>query len=294
MFYSERAKQLGHTVRQHVGSFIPRLADAFAKSIIGEANEVRFFDNLLSEIPLALHQLQTHALDVRVRVARTHQKPRVDVPGPNGFSCELADLLVVVKYDLGGGMIERKSLFYQVKLCDRGTTVCSIDQNQLTLLTAWPAFSFGRKSNGGPITYQVEPRTLEFGSYMLMLRAPDRPILPSWWCYPWSHSCYGVSPYARQVHSAGPLRVDIRGAIPYSQCAAEVFFRHLGFELGEHHDANAGAAALVSAIYRHLKLDPDPPNEFEGFTKQVHPEENPGFALVEITVGPGKQFEWPA
>jgi len=292
MFNSEQAKGLGHAVRRHAPFFLPALAGAFERSILGEHDEVRFFDKLLAEIPVVLQQNPLPNLHLGVRVAKTHKKPIVVVSGTNGFSCELADLLVVVKYDLGGGLTERKSLLYQVKLCETGTTLCKIDQNQLTLLTTWPAFAFGLKATGGPVTYQVEPKTLEFGSYMLMLRAPGTPLFHPWGWYPWSYYCYGISPYAQEVRSSGPSQVDIAG-FPRIAGAAEVFFSHLGFELGEHHDFNVGAAALVAALYRHLKLDPDPPDEFEGFTREVNQEREPGFAIVEVTVGPGKEYEWP-
>ena len=60
--------------------------------------------------------------------------------------------------------------------------------------------------------------------------------------------------------------------------------------MGEHHDFNATIDDLVSALYRHLRLTPDPPDEFEGYILSVSDDE-PGFGIVEITVKRGEGFE---
>ena len=288
MFNSEEAKTIGDAVRDYAGQIMPALVKAFAASIINERSEVRFFDKAIKEIPLALQSLQLPDLDLRVRVARVHQKPIVEVTGRDGFKRELADLLVMVKYETGN-LTERKSLLYQVKLCESASSYCKIDEKQLALLSTWPRFEFGRRSSGGVTTYQVRPKTLEFGSYMLMLRGPTAIHYIA--LHPWAWCCqkaYGVCPYALEVLANGPKRVDI-SQLPHAGDAAEVFYRHLAFELGEHHDFNAGADELVAALYRYVGLDPDPPEEFEGYSREAERDEI-GFAVIEIRVIPGEEF----
>ena len=282
MFISTVAKETGDAVRSNADAFRVALADSFERAIVGERWEVRFFRSLLQELKNALSSMKVLGLNVSCRLVETHQKPIVKVTSPRAFGCELADLLVVVKYVLGGGAIERKSLLYQVKLCQGGTFRCQIDGNQLELLSDWPSFEFGRSAQGGPSSYKLSPKTLEFGSFMLMQRAPARGgFIP---CR--THFCnlraYGISPYARAVQRNGPATVDI-STFPYATNSADIFFSHLAFEIGEHHDLNSEVAQLVGALYRHIGMDPDPPGEFEGYTKAIS-EEEMGFAILEITV----------
>jgi hypothetical protein len=201
----------------------------------------------------------------------------------------LADLLVVVKYVVEPTLIERKSVLYQVKLCDSGTFSCKIDANQLELLSDWPVFEFGLLSSGDPCRYAVEPKTLEFGSFMLMERAPAKGRFVPCRTHLCNINAYGVSPHALAVRRRGPAAVDISN-FPYAANAADVFFSHVAFEMGEHHDFNAPVNDLVSALYRHLRLAPDPPNEFEGYTLSAN-EDEPGFGIIEITVKPGEGFD---
>jgi hypothetical protein len=282
MFISTVAKDIGDAVRSNADAFRVALADSFEAAIVGEGREVRFFRKLLEDLRSALSSMKILGLNLGCRLVETHQKPIVRVTSPRAFRCELADLLVVVKYVLGDGAIERKSLLYQVKLCTSGTLRCQIDPNQLELLSDWPSFEFGRSAQGGPSSYNLSPKTLELGSFMLMQRTPARGgFIP---CR--THFCnlraYGISPYAREVQRNGPTTVDI-STFPYAGNSADIFFSHLAFEIGEHHDLNSEVAELVGALYRHLGMDPDPPGEFEGYTRAVSDEEM-GFAILEITI----------
>jgi hypothetical protein len=283
MFNSTQAKDIADAVRSNADAFRSALADAFESAIVGENWEVRFFRKLLSNLRDALSSLSVLGLNLNCRLVETHQKPIVKVAQPRTFGCELADLLVVVKYVLGPGEIERKSLLYQVKLCKGGTLQAQIDRNQLELLSDWPDFAFGRAGDGGPVIYHLSPKTLEFGSFMLMERAPSSgSFIP---CR--THFCnrlaYGVSPYAQSVRQNGPATVDI-STFPYAGNSSEVFFSHLAFEIGEPHYLNSEVAELVGALYRHLGMDPDPPGEFDGYTRAVSEGEEMGFAILEITI----------
>jgi hypothetical protein len=181
----------------------------------------------------------------------------------------LADILVVVKYHLPGGVREKNSILYQVKMAGQGSTRCTIDQTQLELLATWPTFEFG-KGQGGPIQHTVQPIGLEFGSYMLEPRNPNKRNYAI-------DRCYGVVPTAHMVRSEGPTTVDLKH-LPYTRGDAQGLFSLLAFEIGEH-DSNATVKNLVDALYRYVGLTPDPPNEFDDYsnTKGI-------FLLIEIRV----------
>jgi hypothetical protein len=289
MFNSGTARHIGDAVRWNADGFRAALSEAFQDAILNENREVNFFRKLLTEMKNKLENLKLRDLSVTCRVKEIHQKPRVRVRAPRAFQCELADLLVVVKYAIDQSLVERKSLFYQIKLCDLGSFRCKIDSNQLELLSDWPAFEFGRLSNGEPFAFLLEPKTLEFGSFMLMERSPTKGQFVPCRAHFCNISAYGVSPHALAVRRAGPTTVDI-SCFPYASNAAETFFSHLAFEIGEHHDYNASVKGLVEALYRYLHFDPDPPGEFDGYTRIVN-EDEPGFAIIEITVKPGDEFD---
>lgn len=289
MFNSKTAKYIGDAVRWNADVVRAALADVFQNAIINQQMEVNFFRKFLTEVKNKLDNLQLSSINLSCKVKEIHQKPRVQVQSPRVFQCELADLLVVVKYAIGPNLIERKSVLYQVKLCDSGTLRCKIDPNQLELLSEWPVFEFGLLNSGGPCRYTVEPKTLEFGSYMLMERAPAKGRFVPCRTYFCNINAYGISPHALAVRRRGPTTVDISD-FPYAANAADVFFSHIAFEVGEHHDFNAPVNDLVSALYRHLQLAPDPPDEFGGYTRSVR-EDEPGFGIIEITIKPGEGFE---
>jgi hypothetical protein len=292
MFATETAKAISTATKANADALRQALAEIFEDSIVGQRSEVRFFDDLLSQMKRVFDTIRLAGLNLTCRIARTHQKPKVAVEDPSSFQCELADLLVVVKYQIEPGVVERKSLFYQVKLCEGDTSKCKIDPNQLELLTSWPRFTFGRKGSGFT-SYSLRPKTLELGSYMLMLRAPASGNFIRCRNYFCNLHAYGISPCATDVKKEGPLSVDI-ASFPYAKNAPEVFFSHIAFEIGEPHEFDPELDGLVGALYRHLGIEEDPPGEFDGFTREVNPEEEPGFALIELTVKRDEDFfdEW--
>jgi len=287
MFTSEAGKQIGDRILSHAPDIRNSLAAAFETSIVGVGSEVTFFRNLLSRIKTNLETLHLPDVSFTCRLVETHQKPRVAVTHPRIFSCELADLLIVIKYRIGPEIVEKASQLYQVKLCKWNSEECTIDQNQLELLSDWPPFEFGRLAQGGVRQYRIRPKTLEFGSYMLMLRSP----LPRHYVKCQSHFCnfqsYGVSPHALAVRRLGPSSVNI-STFPFALSSSDAFFNHLALERGEHNSLNPEINDLVAALYRHLGLDPDPPGEFDGFLGKPL-EDEPGFAILEIAVNGGEQ-----
>lgn len=100
-----------------------------------------------------------------------HQRPYVSINGENGP--ELGDLLVSVRYELSGGVVEEKAIIYQVKLeGSQNSNSWKIAHNQLNLLTNWPQFTLSLNSK----TYHIKPLSKEASSYFL-LRKPT-PLAP--------------------------------------------------------------------------------------------------------------------
>ncbi|SRR5258708_6290833 len=227
MFSTKFARSIADEVRSNADILRSALDHAFHSAIVGQGLEVTFFRNLLKEVQERLNSLSLGGLNVKCRTKETHQKPRVRVQSPRAFECELADLLVVVKY-LTPNLIEQKSLLYQVKLCNKEMLDCTIDPDQLELLCDWPTFEFGLKANGGPCSYSISPHILEFGSFMLM----QRNLAPGQFVPCRSHFCniraYGVSPHALAVRRDGPSTVRI-SEFPYAANSAEAFFSQCCF-----------------------------------------------------------------
>jgi hypothetical protein len=289
MFVSREAKELATTLGRHSHGLLEEVLSAFEESVVQCRSEVVFFRSLIQNLQRRLNSLSIPGASFQCRQKEIHQKPIVS--GSFG-NCELGDLLIVVKYHLVDFTTETKSIIYQAKMCDRGSRVCSIDQTQLELLRDWPPFEFGRKRDGGRQLYSIQPQTLEFGSYMLEPREarPGEFLSYFWhphWAYPYPtywHRFYGVCPTAMESHYEGPSRVDISNSMHFAPDAWALVDQIL-FGRGEHH-SNSPVSRLVSALYRYIGLEPDPPGEFEGFWKE--PEED-GFSILEINVRQGER-----
>lgn len=269
------AKVLSIRLRKDSRVIKKELDDAFERAVVNCVLETHFIDNLVREIQVAVANLRTSGLPLHIRVAKTHQKPIVRF---NNSRCELADLLVVSKYRPASGFVEKKSVLYQVKMAKYvASGLCDIDPTQLRLLRDWPPFQFGHQSKGGVQTYTVNPSGLEFGSYMLEPRSPNK----GQYVYP-NKNMYGTVPTALTVHSEGPHSVDL-ARLPYTRGDSQGILSQILFEIGEHH-VNQRVSDLIDAIYRHLSLNPDPHGEFEGFYTE---DSEKRFAIIELTVAEG-------
>jgi len=274
VFYSKEAKNISNLIRSNSTVIRKEIRIAFESSIVGCSSELQFFRNLINELTKFLSNLSISGLNISCRCKEIHQKPIVRPTAPSSWrSCELGDLLIVIKYQLSSGDVETKSIIYQVKLAKGTSSYCDIDQDQLTLLSDWPPFEFGLNANGGPNVYHITPITVEFGSFMLEPRGAIRgQYLPP-------SSSYGICPYALLVRSHGPKSINISGRI-YARKDSTNFFSHLAFEIGEPH-SNKPVADLVDALYRHIGLHPDPPDELEGYYKEINGD---GFGIIEVNV----------
>ena len=277
MTLTDGSKRIANTVRRHSNQIRPPLRDAFEDAIVGCGMEVDFFDPLVSNVQDALNGLYIPGVRFDCRIATIHNKPIVDA---GDFSCELGDLAVVIKYHPDDNPTEAKSIIYQVKLGEsRKPTRCKIDQNQLELLTAWPTFEFGRQKDGGTQSYTVKPNTLEFGSYMLEPRSPQKGDHRSG-----KPGAYGISPDALTTQFEGPKSINL-DSVSYVRSDSQALFSQIAFEIGEHHQ-NWEVHRLMTALYRYVGLKPDPPDEFEGFTEAT---EEDGFAILEINISESEE-----
>jgi hypothetical protein len=280
MFSTKQTQEMATMLRQLWPKIYVEVCVAFQSAAVGAKKEVIFFKKLLDEFRTRFTNFPAGQLQINCRTAEVHQKPIVQT---DQFGCELADLLVVVKFRTASGVIESKSVLYQVKMCNAGTLRATIDQRQLTLLTEWPRFQFGRRANGNPELFSIQPRTIEFGSYLIGQRGPkdkqwlSSPLFP-WFCYP----CYGVAPSALTVKREGPKSVNC-DSIPEPCSDVCNMIRHLVFDLGEPHVFNPDVQRLVDALYRYVELSPDPPKEFDEYTKETGRDEI-GFGVIEFSV----------
>jgi hypothetical protein len=271
MFYNKEAKIISIVIRKEYKLLIKGIRDAFEKSIAGCNKEVIFIKNLTTELNGFFSKTNIPGLSIKVRTKAIHQRPIVSMN--KGQKCELGDLLVVIKYNLPSGIIEAKSIIYQVKLTSTHSSSCFIDQTQLNLLCNWTIFHFGKNNAGGSNIFNISPTTLEFGSFMLEQRNPAlKQYLP---CR--HNKTYGLSPCALMVDSLGPKQIDLNNCI-YTRTDINNFFSHVVFEIGENH-SNQTVKNLVDALYRYIGLAPDPCDEFVDFCSE---NDDDGFGLLEI------------
>lgn len=276
MFINPESKIIANSLRQNSAELRRGIYQVFEQSIVGCRNEVQFINNLSQNMKIYFSSTHIGGHIISCNSNVIHKKPIVKMLD-RSESRELGDLLVVVKYHLPSGVVESKSAIYQVKLAEKkGSTKCTIDQEQLGLLCDWPPFSFGLASHGGPQNYHVTPNTLEFGSYMLEKRNPSSGEFIS---RTGTSRCYGVTPHALLVRSTGPNSVYME-TLPYTRDDAASIFSQLIFETGEHH-CNSSVKNLIDALYRHVGMAPDPPDEFEGYWKEIKED---GFGIIEINV----------
>lgn len=280
MFVNDHSKEMSTILQNHSQSIFPLIWNAFQQSIVGTTTELAFIGNLTNNLEVFFNNylkqfLSSIGIFVTYKSKIIHQKPIVKF-GVN--KCELGDLLVVVKYHYDPNNWEAKSIIYQVKLTQKSNNFrCNINQKQLKLLCDWPPFSFGKTLTGVPQPFDITPKTIEFGSFMLEPRNPPHGRV----VFGRHNGYYGICPHAKLVRLKlqGARSVDI-SSFPYTRGDAENFFNHLLFEIGEHH-SNQKVQELIDALYRHIEWYTDPPEEFDGYWIK---KEDDGFAVIEIAI----------
>lgn len=288
MFATEEAKEIAARIQTECSRLRAVIRREVEQSVVSN-DEVPFIKEMVVRLPPAVDaELNAIGLSASTRATLLHQKPRVAFQHPKSgktVACELGDLLFVVKYKLSGGTTEAKCVVWQVKSCKKQAgTDCAIDQRQLELLHRWPAFQFGKLPNGQPQSFQIAPHTLEFGSYMLMLRRPAHGDQVSAY-----KRDYGVTASAWRLAGSGASTLDI-ARLSYCWPVSEGLFAQIAFMAGEPH-STPSVQALVDALYRFVGFTPDPPHEFDGFVQDYSERPDDGvFAIIETTIQPGGDF----
>ncbi|MFZ5767613.1 MAG: hypothetical protein ACOY3F_02840 [Bacillota bacterium] len=247
----------------------------------------------------------TRRLQVRTRVKSIHGRAIVEIIA-GGSRCELGDLLLVVKYAKGATVLGQKVVVFQAKLDRSGWDINPI---QHRLLSEWPPFRFGNaQRHAGPHQFDLRPREREFGSYLLARRdgLPQGypgcydfcplPLLTDWrilvaatsstlmpgtpvvfhahYPYPWvlvAIACDAPAvPQRKRLHPHH---------LRYGRCLVFELFDLLTWRRGEWVEPGSTMHEFVSALYRLVGLQEDPPGEFEGYH-----QEDGGFTILEITV----------
>lgn len=286
MILSREAQGVASFLRSTCELIYVPVAKAFEQSVPGSGSEVAFFRKLIRELSNRLGEIQLPIARFSCRIAEVHQKPIVKT---NSYRCELGDLLVVVKYHPLSSQMEAKSVLFQAKMSRSRSRWCKLDQKQLDLLRRWPPFEFGRERDGGPRRYDLRPRSLEFGSYMLEPRnaaknsvlsqwRPDIPLEYGHSSGSWERT-FGLCPTAWDCFWDGPEGVELRKE-SHLLPDVDAIVGQVIFHRGEHH-SNSGVRDLVEALYRYVGLESDPPKEFEGFVEE---SEDDGFAVLEVNV----------
>lgn len=275
MLLSSDARDIAATIRDQYQPIRKHVHDAFKQAVLGAPTERHFLAQIGPALTKRLSGAFYAGLLFTVRSANIDRKPQVRT---DSYACELGDLLVTVKYLTPNAPTEKKSLIYQVKMAGKSSGKCKIDRNQLDLLTNWPTFNFG-KMGSGYRTFDLHPNTLEFGSFMLEPRSAQ-----SGQTLNRVHPNYGIALPAVLIDESGQRNIPLD--IPlYARGDGQNMFSHIAFEIGEHHNISRPIDDLVESVYRYVGLQPDPPDEFDGFMGN-----NGGYTVVEVTVGPEEAF----
>ena len=261
----------------------------FSLAAAQTSGEVPFIRKLVAASDQKVLQLAN--VSVEVSSVMLHQKPYV-VFEMNGHRerCELADLLVVVTYQKGAQIVERKSILYQAKVqyakkkFQRGSW--EVQANQHYCLAKFPEMwpSHSRDAPKPVNTWKVSPRTLDFGCYLLLTRENARR-----WRHDQESLVYVLAPSATALSSKAGFKWSDLG---YAYGGLNRFVKHVLFEAGEPHNVEvdkfvnavivaSGAHSLQPPTICHITKN------YDGAGNPVYDEatvEDGGFGIIRITV----------
>lgn len=289
MLFTPSSRKLATALQREAGQVANYVHRWFEEALAKSSGEVPFVRELVAASNG--DSLTLGNVAINVSSAMLHQKPYV-VFEMNGERerCELADLLVVVTYQKDAGVVERKSILYQAKVqyakneYEEGSW--EIQKNQQYCLAQFPEM-WPSHSRCGPKpanTWNVSPRTLDLGCYLLLTRDKTR--------FSWRRSLhplfYVLAPSATALTSMAGGKWRDGG---YSYDGTNRFVNHVLFESGEPHSsevdrfidgviAAAGGAALHPPTTCHITkvYDGDGRPDFSVA------KEAGGFGIIRITV----------
>ena len=173
-------------------------------------------------------------------------------PWKNPAAKEIADLLFVSKFKKGNSVIEKRAVIVQSKFARTDQRFWkNIDTAQFYLVLNWPAFT--RIKPGPPKLYQLQPRSLAWGTYLFVgPEALDHPV------YFTSSRIFKGSPsmFSQKTFTFSPKELNGFDTSP------SFLMRQILCLIGEDLLANPNLESFVDEMYRIVGLKPDPPGEF--------------------------------
>lgn len=280
MFISNESKIFSSCILFHQDSIQSQFGNILRDAFDGASGEVQFLKNLADKFDGGnAISLPSHTqLEVKTWAKLIHQRPYVETNGVRGP--ELGDLLVSVRYELSGNVVDEKSIIYQVKVeKTQNSGLWTIAHNQLHLLTEWPEFNL----MGSKLAHNTSPLTKEASSYLLLRKPqPAKPdaisIHPS---SPWVQMLGGANQNYGLTASAIDLTavvdsVQDDGVSAYkptrstkdhstvSQKSIEnhstfdwwAFTEHMAFQRGESHEQNPNFKTLIEEVFSFVGSQP--------------------------------------
>jgi len=296
MFASNDSKVFSSCVLFHQSSIHEQFGTILRNAFTAADGEVKFLEELADTFSKGgAISLPPHSgLQVDTWAKMIHQRPYVDVGGVR--VSELGDLLISVRYELGGGRTEEKSIIYQVKLeTSQNNGVWSISHNQLNLLTDWPTFNL----SGAATSHSIEPLTKEASSYLFLRKpvpAKANPISTHATSslihalgqadhnFGWTIPAIDLATIVDGVQDEGVSKFN--GSRPNGSSSASeqavadhagydwrTFTEHVAFLRGESHDFNAPFADLIKEVFAFVGSTPNQRDYSHGY-----------FCAITITV----------
>lgn len=247
---------------------------------------------------IRLSPTTAYYLDIKAKVV--HQKPYA-LFDPNNVPCgkkklELGDILFVVKYvHTPMRPIEMRSSFLQAKLTKKNTWKITAHQQEFLMNPNKYKFKFGKKWGKKYQERQITSKSKWLFTYLLMSTqfpnlTANPEIVDLWRQKPCKDYTIPANFLVPVFYSKTPT---FSGFVWYNKFISGgyalwlyKFLRKNG--LGGHivnngRVSNLELKDLVDAIYRFVRLQPDPPDEFEGYYEEGT------FGVVEFTFIPTEE-----
>lgn len=280
MFPCKESMQISSLILGEWSDLIFDIHRIHAQTIAKTHREVEYFREFFYSFQNFINSYKIPGIDFVCKAKEIHRKPIVQML--DSTRCELGDYFINVKYMSNGRLLGKKLIIYQFKI---GNGKWNIDQKQLKLMKDWPTFAFGRSASGVK-SYNLHPKTVELGSYWLV----DSSCFCSRGFY--SSGFYSSGFYGSGFYSSGGLssaldiynyqhnnRLGNHEAQKIRLCGETGLISQLGWKSGELIEKDSDLSDFLDALYRYIGFDPDPPDEFDGFTTK---EGSGSFGGVEI------------
>lgn len=195
---------------------------------------------------------QVYTLGVNHRT--THSKVIANAKG-GSLSCEIADVVIVCKYNFANKVLFERSVFIQAKAENKTSAGrWKVDWDQLELYYSWPTINnFTHGSGviipGFPQSLTLKPTNRLFSTFMLARRH----VFPFPYFLDFDHDIIGADLLHSATINVGRKTFKGAGEIPFGHAMWDLILQSVGEELiinGSVH--NNGVKAMVDAILKHI------------------------------------------